>query len=158
MPNFSRLSFLLHFHLLESQVVFSHRILCKFFTSIRSMQKTACRTLFDFMNLTILIHKSPCIDQIPAELIKAGSRMIHKFINSVQNKEKLPEQWKKSIIVPIFRKGEKTNCSNYRGMENSIQRPSVKANSICRGDQWDYQCGLQRNRSLLIFILHSSNT
>jgi hypothetical protein len=41
-------------------------------------------------------HKSPGTDQIPAELIKAGGRTIrseiHKLINSVWNKEELPEQ------------------------------------------------------------------
>ena len=40
-------------------------------------------------------HKSPGIDQIPAELIKAGGRTIrseiHKRINSLWNKEELPE-------------------------------------------------------------------
>jgi hypothetical protein len=50
-------------------------------------------------------HKSPGIDQIPAELIKAGGRTIrseiHKFINSIWNKEEFPEQWKESSIVPI---------------------------------------------------------
>ena len=65
-------------------------------------------------------HKSPGIDQIPAELIKAGGRTIrseiHKLINSIWNKEELPEQWKESIIVPIYKKGDKTDCSNYRGI------------------------------------------
>jgi hypothetical protein len=54
-------------------------------------------------------HKSPGIDQIRAELIKAGGRTIrseiHKLINSVWNKEELPEQWKESIIVSIYKKG-----------------------------------------------------
>jgi hypothetical protein len=50
-------------------------------------------------------YKSPGSDQIPAELIQAGGEMllsaIHKLINSVWNKEELPDQWKDSIIVPI---------------------------------------------------------
>jgi len=41
-------------------------------------------------------HKSPGIDQIPAELIKAGGRTtryeIHKFTITVWNKEELPEE------------------------------------------------------------------
>ena len=65
-------------------------------------------------------HKSPGTDQIPAELIKAGGRTIcyeiHKFINSIWNKEELPEQRKKSIILPTYKKGDKTDCSNYRGL------------------------------------------
>ena len=67
-----------------------------------------------------LNHKSPGIDQIPAELIKAEDRTIcleiHKLITSIWKKEKLPEQWKESIIVPIHKKGDKTDCSNYRGI------------------------------------------
>ena len=61
-------------------------------------------------------HKSPGIDEIPAELIKAGGRIIcceiHKLIVSVWNKEELPDEWKESIIVPIYKKGDKTDCSN----------------------------------------------
>jgi len=51
-------------------------------------------------------HKSPGIDQIPIELIKAGCRTIcyaiHKLIISIQNKEELPEEWNESIILPIY--------------------------------------------------------
>jgi len=43
-------------------------------------------------------HKSPGIDQIPAELIKAMSRTIryeiHEVTISIWNKEKLTEEWK----------------------------------------------------------------
>ena len=63
------------------------------------------------------IHKPPGTDQIPAELIKAGDRTIrfeiHKLINSIWNEEELPQEWKESITVPIY-KGDKTDCSNYR--------------------------------------------
>jgi hypothetical protein len=55
----------------------------------------------------------PGSDQIPAELIQAGGEIllpaIHKRINSVRNKEELPDQWKGSIIVPVHKKGDKTN-------------------------------------------------
>jgi hypothetical protein len=64
-------------------------------------------------------HKSPGIDQIPAELIKAGGRTISceihtsKLIISIWNKKELPEEWKESIIVPIYKKGDKTDCNNF---------------------------------------------
>jgi hypothetical protein len=65
-------------------------------------------------------YKSPGSDQIPAELIQAGGKMllfaIHKLINSVWNKEELPDQWKESITVPIQKKGNKADCNNYRGI------------------------------------------
>ena len=61
-------------------------------------------------------HKSPRIDQIPAQLIKAWGKTIHceihKLIISIWNKEELPEDWKDSIIVPIYKKDDKTDCSN----------------------------------------------
>ena len=64
-------------------------------------------------------YESPGIDRIPAELIKAGGKTIrceiHKLI-SIWHKEELPEEWKESILVPIYKKGGKTDCSNYRGI------------------------------------------
>ena len=41
---------------------------------------------------------------------------INKFINSIWNKEELPEEWNESIIVPTYKKDDKTDCSNYRGI------------------------------------------
>jgi hypothetical protein len=40
---------------------------------------------------------------------------IHELISSILNKEELPEEWKESIIVPTYNKGDKTVCSTYRG-------------------------------------------
>jgi hypothetical protein len=62
----------------------------------------------------------PCNDKIPAELIQAGGEtllsLIHKLINSVWNKEELPDQLKESIIVSVYKKHDKTDCNNYRGI------------------------------------------
>ena len=52
--------------------------------------------------------------------MKAWSRTIrykiHKLIIFIWNKKELPEEWGESIIVPIYKKGDKTDCSNYRGI------------------------------------------
>jgi hypothetical protein len=64
------------------------------------------------------VYKSPGIDQIPAELLKARSRTVrsevYKLFTSIWNKEELPEEWEELIIVPIYKKGDKTKCSTYR--------------------------------------------
>jgi hypothetical protein len=54
---------------------------------------------------------------VALKLIKAGGRIIqseiHKLIISIWNKEEFPAEWKESVIVPIYKKGDKTDCSNY---------------------------------------------
>ena len=108
-------------------------------------------------------HKSPGIDQIPAELIKAGGRTIcleiHKVITSIWEKEKLPEEWKESIIVPIHKKGDKTDCSNYRGISLLPTTYKILYNVLLsRLTQYakeiigDHQCGFRRNRSTIDHI------
>jgi hypothetical protein len=47
--------------------------------------------------------------KISAELFQAGGEIlrskIHTLIKSIWNKEKLPDEWKKSIIVPVHKEG-----------------------------------------------------
>jgi hypothetical protein len=68
-------------------------------------------------------YKFPGTDNIPAELIKAEGEtlysVIHRLICCVWNKEEFPQQWKESIILPIYKKGDKTDCNNYRGISFS---------------------------------------
>jgi hypothetical protein len=65
-------------------------------------------------------YKSPGSDQIPAELIQAGGETLltanHKLINSGWNKEELHDEWKESIIVPVHKMTDKTDCNNYCGI------------------------------------------
>ena len=62
-------------------------------------------------------HKSPGTDQIPAELIKAEGRTtspkIHRFINSIWNKEELREQWKELVIVTVYKMGDETDWAHH---------------------------------------------
>jgi hypothetical protein len=50
-------------------------------------------------------------------MVKVGGKTIrpeiHKMINSIWNKEELPEDCKESITVPMLNKGDKTDGSNY---------------------------------------------
>jgi hypothetical protein len=65
-------------------------------------------------------NKSPGIHQNPAELIEAwvkqiSLRSIHLLI-LFWKEEEVPEEWKEKIIVPIYMKGDKPDCGNYRGI------------------------------------------
>jgi hypothetical protein len=100
-------------------------------------------------------HKSPGNDQIPAELIQARGEIllsaIYKLINSVWNKEELPDQWKESIIVPVHKKDDKTDCNTYCGI--SLLSTSCKMllnilfSSLSPYVIGDHQCGFGCNRS-----------
>jgi hypothetical protein len=92
-------------------------------------------------------HNSPGIDQIPGELIKTWGRTIccelHKLFIYFWKKKELPEEWKELIIVPVFKKGNITDCSNYRGISLLPTTHNILSNIIL--SYWSY-------------ILHSSNT
>jgi hypothetical protein len=82
-------------------------------------------------------HNSPGIDQIRTELIKAAGRTIRSDINkliiSVWNKEEMPEEWKQSITVPLYKKGDKTDCSNYTGTSLFPTVYKFYPTSCCQG-------------------------
>jgi hypothetical protein len=103
-------------------------------------------------------YKSPVFDQIPAELIQAGGETlrseIHKLIKLIWNKEELPHRWKESIVVPIHKKSDKTDCSNYRGISLLSTSYKILSNILLSrltpyADEiiGDHQCGFRRNRT-----------
>ena len=103
-------------------------------------------------------HTSPDIGQIQTELIKAGDRIIryeiHTLIISIWNKKELPEEWKESIIVPIYKRGVKTDCNNYRGITLLPTTYKILSNILlsrlipyAEEVIGDHQCGFRRNRS-----------
>jgi hypothetical protein len=55
---------------------------------------------------------------------------IHKLIISIWNKEELPEGWKESIIVPIYKKSDKTDCKNYGGISLVLTTYKILSNIL----------------------------
>lgn len=64
--------------------------------------------------------KSPGIDGIPAEFLKTAEYNIKYYLTSLFNKiyqsSYFPIAWARSIIVPIYKKGDKAKPENYRGI------------------------------------------
>ena len=62
--------------------------------------------------------KAPGIDGIHSELLSYGGRPIAeqllKLFNQILRTGKIPENFKKAIIVVIFKKGDRLQCKNYR--------------------------------------------
>jgi hypothetical protein len=103
-------------------------------------------------------YKSPGVDQIPGELIQAGGETlhseIHKLIELIWNKEELRHQWKESVLVPTHKKGDTTDCTNYRGTSLLSASYNILTNILlARLTPYaaeiigDHQCGFRRNRS-----------
>ena len=79
---------------------------------------------------------------------------IHKLIISIWNKEELPEEWKGSIIVPIHKKADKTDCNNYRGISLLPTTYEILSNILlsrlipyAEEVIGDHQCGFRSNKS-----------
>jgi hypothetical protein len=58
-------------------------------------------------------YKSPGRDQISGELIPAGGETI---LPEVGNKKELPDKWKESIFIPLYKEVDKTDLSKYHGI------------------------------------------
>jgi hypothetical protein len=70
------------------------------------------------------------------------------------NKEELPHQWKELIMVPIHKKGDKTDRSNYRGVSLLSTSYKILSNILlatltANADEiiGDHHCGFWRNTS-----------
>ncbi|KAI5621396.1 gastrula zinc finger protein XlCGF28.1-like, partial [Silurus asotus] len=66
--------------------------------------------------------KSVGPDDIPVEAWRCLGEMAVEFLTRLFNRilegEKMPEEWRRSVLVPIFKhKGDVQTCSNYRGIK-----------------------------------------
>jgi hypothetical protein len=80
--------------------------------------------------------------------------VIHKLITSIWNMEELPDLWKESIIVPIHKMRDKTDCNNYRGISllSTLYKMPVNIHLSLLSPYideiiGDHQCGFRHNRS-----------
>ena len=64
--------------------------------------------------------KSPGIDNITAELLKAdidfSTKKIHQLLQKIWKNEKIPRKWKKGLIIKLPKKGNLKECKNSRGI------------------------------------------
>jgi hypothetical protein len=109
-------------------------------------------------------HKFSGFDEIPADLITAGGRTIRSEIhklNCIWNKEELSEERKDSIIVPIYKKGDKADRINYRGMSLLSTAFKILSNILlpnltpyAQEITLDHQCGFRCNSSTTDYIFY----
>ena len=77
----------------------------------------------------------------------------------------MPEVWKESIIAPIYKRGNKTDCSNYRGISLLTTTYEILSHILlsrltpyAKGITEHHQYEFQRNRSTTDHIFCISQT
>ena len=67
-------------------------------------------------------NKSSGTDGIVGEIIKSGgerlTKEIHELCKQVWREGRIPEEWTKSILVTIPKKGDLTDCKNYEPLHS----------------------------------------
>ena len=101
-----------------------------------------------------------------AENIKYGGKVLRKeimkLIKDILLQERMPEVWRKSMIVPWYKEGEIKECKNYTGLTlldviykimATILKKRLDKLSETRQIIGDYQCGFRKGRSTTDQIL-----
>ena len=87
---------------------------------------------------------------------------MYELVRQIWEEERIPEEWKETIIVPIYIKGDRDRCENYRGIALGIAAYKILANIILEEIKpgiekitGDYQNGVRDGRSVFdnIFVL-----
>ena len=110
--------------------------------------------------------KAPGADGLTVEMIKAagqcGSTWLLRVINAAWKQKRVPEEWVRGEIVPLFKKGDRKECRNYRGvtlMSHAAKiyervldtRVRAKVEPGLREEQYGFRAG--RSTIELIFAL-----
>jgi len=60
------------------------------------------------------------LDNINLEVLKADPEitveMLYPLVEKIWKEEKIPEEWDEGLIIKIPKKGDQTNCNNWRGV------------------------------------------
>ena len=76
--------------------------------------------------------KAPGIDNITAEVLRTGIRFatdwLYDLYYKIWNAETRPEDWCRGLIIKLPKKGDRTQCTNRRG----VTLPSVPSKIFCK--------------------------
>ena len=102
-------------------------------------------------------------DGLPAELLKLGLQQdrtilleFHRLTTLIWCEGKVPQQWKDAVITVLRKKGDKTECGNYRDISLVSHAGKVLLKVVARrlsayceakGLLQEEQCGFRPNRS-----------
>jgi sorting nexin-29 len=103
-------------------------------------------------------NKSAGPDGIKAELFKINemklNRAIHSLICCIWTQEQMPTEWDEGSVCPIYKKGDKLECGNYRGITLLNIAYKIFSNILFKRLETytskiigSYQCGFQKGKT-----------
>ena len=73
-------------------------------------------------------------DNVPQRILRDGVSILykpyHKLLNMIYEEKQIPEQWKTSRIIPLHKKGNKAEISNYRPISNLCSATKIFEKAI----------------------------
>ena len=108
-------------------------------------------------------NKVPGMDGITAEILKNGGEkridLLEQVIQSVWESE-VPQDWRDAILVSLYKKGSKSDCSNFRGISQLTIVGKVflriilnrLVHTIVNGILPESQCGFRASRGTVDMI------
>jgi len=100
--------------------------------------------------------KEPGQDQLNAELFKChpelAAEILHPLFAKVWNRQGIPGDWNKGVIIPISKKGTLSDCNNWWGItllslpskiffKVIVKRLSLAVNEVLRQEQASFRKG-----------------
>jgi len=91
---------------------------------------------------------------------------MYELVRQIWEEERIPEEWKETIIFPIHKRGDGDRCENYRGTALGNAADKILSNIILEKIKsyiekvmGDYQNGFRDGRSVIdnIFALRIIN-
>jgi len=97
------------------------------------------------------------LDNLPMELWKFGGNELKMHIlelfNKIIDKNQMPQEWERGMVINIHKKGTKSKCENYRGITLLPTAYKLSANIIknrlnehLEDEMVEEQCGIGKVR------------
>ena len=109
--------------------------------------------------------KAPGYDELPTELLKANieqaTEALSVLLKIIWEEEKIPSEWQKGLVTKLPKKGDLSNCNNWRGGNPIIKIILMRIertveSQLRKGQAVSERVTRAQNRSLYYGTLSSS--
>ena len=95
---------------------------------------------------SITTNKASVGDAIPVELFQIleddAMKVLHSICQQIQKTQQWPQDWKRSVFIPIPKKGNAKECSNYHTIALNSHASKVMLNILQATHQQYVKCEL----------------